>query len=226
MSEKPLIDWLEKRKESSIVKKIRDHVSKVLDTAVDVDKVFAFILSSKRAEVIQALRRVEMDEKAADNIQVSIFEELSRGDLEPKEREDLMHLIRRIDDVSDWFKVAGKNVELLLETDEPVPETLWASFKEMMKNSVDCCKSLKVTAEALGRSKEDVIKARLDVDRYELRVDELYFGVKKMMLKDVKDSRTFVVLNDLLVGIENATDSCKAAADTIYILAMARYLGR
>ncbi len=224
MSEKPLLGWLERRKESSIVLKTKHHASKVLDTAVNVDKALGLLLANKRAEVKDALHRAVMDEKAADNIEVMIFEELSRGELESKEREDLMHLVKRIDDSSDWFKVAARNLELILETGEEVPETLWSGFKEMMKNAVDCCRSLIKTLDALGLDEQAVRKAQMNVNLYEHKVDELYFGVKKMMVKEVKDARAIVVLNDLLVGIENATDACKSAADSIYLIVIARHL--
>lgn len=221
MSEKPLLHWLERRKESSVIKKAKEHVGKVLDTAVDVDRALSLLLSGRKDMIAEALHRVDMDEKAADNIEVSILEELSLGDVDSKEREDLMRIVRRIDDIADWFKVAARNLELILETGEEVPETIWSAFKEMMKNSVDCCKALRTTIDALGIDKEAVIKSRMNVDKYEHLVDELYFGVKKMMVKELKDAKAFVVLNDLLVGIENATDSCKAAADSIYVLVMA-----
>ena len=221
MSEKPLLYWLERRKESTVISKARDHVNKIVDAAVDVDRAFGLLLAGKRDEVAEAMRRVEMDEKAADNIEASIIDELSRGGIDLKEREDLMRLVRRIDDIADWFKVASRNLELILDTGEEVPDAMWSSFKEMTKNSVDCCRSLRMMIEALGHNKDEVVRARGEVDRYEHLVDELYFGVKKMMMKELKDTRAVVVMNDMLVGIENATDSCKAAADSMYILAMA-----
>jgi predicted phosphate transport protein (TIGR00153 family) len=220
LSERPLLDWLERRKESSVIVKARQHVGKVLDTAVDLDRALGFMLSGHKDEIPEALKRVEFDEKAADNLEVSIFEELSRGDMDPKEREDLMRLVRRIDDIADWYKVAGRNLELIVETGEEVPESLWGALKEMTKNSVDCCRFLKITIDAVGRNREEAMKARLEADRYEHIVDDLYFGVKKMMIKEVVDAKAVVVLNDLLVGIENATDSIKASADQAYILVM------
>jgi predicted phosphate transport protein (TIGR00153 family) len=200
--------------------KARQHVGKVLDTAVDLDRALGFMLSGRKDDIPEALKRVEYDEKAADNLEVSIFEELSRGDMDPKEREDLMRLVRRIDDIADWYKVAARNLELIVETGEEVPEVLWGALKEMTKNSVDCCRFLKVTIDALGRNKEEAMRARAEADRYEHIVDDLYFGVKKMMLKEVVNAKAVVVLNDLLVGIENATDSIKASADQAYILVM------
>ena len=220
MSERQLLDWLERRKESSVIVKARQHVGKMLDTAVDLDRALGFMVSGKRDEVPEALNLVELDEKAADNLEVSIFEELSRGEMDPEERADLMRLIRRIDDIADWYKVAARNLELIVATGEEVPEVLWSALKEMTKNSVDCCRCLRTTVEALGRDKDEALRARKEVDRYEHVVDELYFGVKKMMVKEVADAKAFVVLNDLLVGIENATDACKASADQAYILVM------
>ena len=50
-----------------------------------------------------------------------ISEELSKGDLEAKEREDLMHLTQNMDNVADWAKEAGMNLQLIIEAKVSVP---------------------------------------------------------------------------------------------------------
>ena len=218
------MDWLERRKESSVIKKLRDHVSKVLDTAIDLDRAFNMLVVGKKNGIEEALKRVDMDESAADNIESALFEELTRGDMDPKEREDLMRLVRRIDDIADWLKVSGRNLTLMLEVGGKVSQAIWSSFKEMTKNTVDCCRALRLTIEALGHDKEEIFRANREVNKYERIVDDLYFGVKVSLVKELDDARLVVVLNDLLVGIENATDSCKAAAESVYIVSMGGHI--
>ena len=155
MSDKPLLDWLERRKESSVIVKARQHIGKVLDTAVDLDRALGFQLSGRRDEIPEALHRVEMDEKAADNLEVSIFEELSRGDMDPKEREDLMRLVRRIDDIADWFKVAGRNLELIVETGAEDRVEIEIGDEQVFLESLSAGDALALLVEDEGLAIED-----------------------------------------------------------------------
>ena len=203
------------------MRKIRGLVQKVLDTMVELDNALTALVSNRPEDAHDALRRLDMNEKAADNLEVDLFEALSAGDLTPKDREDMMRLVRRVDHIADWVKVAGRNVEIVIESKIKIPADVWKAFKEMSKNAVDCCRALKKTIECFGKDAEGVLRNRETVERLEHVIDEQYIETKKILVTSVSDARAVIILNDLLVGIENATDYCKGAADMLFILVMA-----
>jgi uncharacterized protein Yka (UPF0111/DUF47 family) len=51
-------------------------------------------------------------------------------------------------------------------------------------------------------------------------VDDLYFSNRKILVKIHTNPGIVVILNDLLEGIENATDYCKHSSDTLLSLAL------
>jgi len=131
-----------------------------------------------------------------------------------------MRLVSSVDMIADWLKVSGKNVDLLLETGITIPPEVWSSFKEMTKNAVDCTLALKKMFDLYGTNYEAMLKARDEVKRLENVVDDIYFENRKFLVKIHTNPGIVVILNDLLEGIENATDFCKNAADTLLSLAL------
>lgn len=220
MTERGTLEWFRTRRESRALDLVRQHVTKVSDAAADLDDLMDAAVRGRRSELTAAFKRLLLDEKAADHVEISIVEELSRGELPAKDREDLMRLVAAVDLIADWLKVSGKNVELLQETGVTIPPEVWSSFKEMTKNTLDCARSLKTMIDAYGVDYDRMLKARDEVKRLENAVDDLYFSNRKILVKIHTNAGIVVILNDLLEGIENATDYCKHSSDTLLSLAL------
>jgi len=199
---------------------VREHVTKVVDAAADLDNLMDAAVRGRGEELLAAFKRLSMNEKAADNLEVLLVEELSRGELPPKDREDLMRLVASLDLIADWLKISGKNMELLQETGVTIPPEVWSSFKEMTKNTLDCVRALKAMVDVYGKDYDAMMKARQEVIRLEHVVDDLYFENRKILVKIHTNPGIVVILNDLLEAIENATDNCKNSADTLLSLAL------
>jgi predicted phosphate transport protein (TIGR00153 family) len=195
-------------------------VTKVVDAAEELDNVMDAAVRGRRDELVSSFKRLLMNEKAADNVEISLVQELSRGELPPKDREDLIRLVSSMDMIADWLKVSGKNVDLLQETGVTIPSEVWASFKEMTKTTLDCARFLKAMIDVYGVDYDRMIKARDEIKRLENAVDDLYFSNRKILVKIHTNPGIVVILNDLLEGIENATDYCKHSSDTLLSLAL------
>lgn len=220
MNERPLTGWLLRRRESATAKQVREHLTKVLDSTQDLDTALGHCLRDDRTRVRQALARLDMNEKAADNLEVDLFRTLARGDLEPKQREDLLLLVRRVDDISDYVKQAGLNLQLLLEWQRRVPRPFWVGLKEMTKDLVDTTRALKGAVDAFGQEEKVVLDRREEVNRLEHRIDGEYFELKRKLIRSSPDPRAMALLMDIVNGIEAAADTAKEAADQLLILVL------
>lgn len=221
MSDRALAGWLSKRRESAAARQIREHLSKVLDVVTELDNALGSCLKDDREGVIEALRRVDMEEKAADNLEIDLLRTIVRGDLEVGERQGLIILARRVDDVSDHAKQASLNLQLLLEWERRVPSEFWASFKEMSKELVDACRALKSAVQAFGYDEKKVLRWREEVQRLEHRIDGHFFDIKRRLIRSSPDARAMTLLVDILSEMEVAADMAKEAADQLLILVMA-----
>ncbi|MCJ2669590.1 MAG: DUF47 family protein [Candidatus Thermoplasmatota archaeon] len=218
MSESGMLGWFRKRRGSRAMQQTREHAKKVEDALVELDNAIAGMMAGKKPQAMEAIKRLDINETAADSIEDDIFEEISKGDMDPSARGDLMRLIRRVDSAADWAKAGSRNLEILIETGARIKPILWMRFKEVTKLNVDSGRVLRQSLEALGVSDARVLRGRKEIDRFERQVDVLYYDLKKEMLRAVDDPKAVVVLNDFLTALENASDSCAAAAEMLFIM--------
>jgi predicted phosphate transport protein (TIGR00153 family) len=213
-----LLEWFGKRRESVVTKGMRDHAQKVGDTLSELNRAMNAMTLNERDRAMDAIRRLLLSEKEADNIEDMMTGELSKGDLEARQREDLMHLVRRLDYVADWAKEAGMNLQLILEANVEVPVSLWKKYLAMTQELERAGKELKMSIDALGVNAEEVLKHERNVDVLEHILDEMYFNTKKEIFFAQMDVRAIYIMRDLLHSIENSADKCKDAADILHIL--------
>jgi predicted phosphate transport protein (TIGR00153 family) len=221
LSEKGFSSWFVKRRESLAAKHILDHVTKVVDTTIDLDNALTGLLENRHAEVVNAVKTLYLDERAADSLEVMLFEDLSKGELDPKQREALMRAVRRIDEISEHTKQAGLNIELLTQSRKTVPREYWTAYSDLSKYLVRQCKALRSAVESFGRSDDEVLKRRAEVKNLEDDIDEAYFRLRKKLILSASSPLALVVLTDILSALEDASDSARDAADSLYILVMA-----
>lgn len=219
MSEKELTSWFAKRRESVAIKMTKEHSAKVVDTVTELEKGLAAASKGNVDEAKQAVQRLFADETEADGIRRDIAVELTKGDLPPKYREDLMHLIKRLDTVADWAKDSSRNILLLLQV--KVTEDLWQKLNVMGSHLVECVWALRRSIEELERDVEKALKFLTKVDELEHRVDEDYFDIKSAFLTHKGlDAPTLIILRDLLHDMEQVADVCADTADLIRLIAI------
>lgn len=219
MSERTsLLEWFYSRRESVVSRDMRGHAQYVGDTIFEFNRAMSSLCQEDKEKAIDALKRSFLAEKAADAREQSLSEELSRGDLEEKNREDLLHLVRRMDYAADWCKEAGMNLQLVLELGIPVPSNIWNKFCIMTRELERMARGLKVCVDNLGMNNDLVIKTRREIEESEHIMDEMYFMMKKEFFMSNMDARALYLMRDLLHGIENSADNFKDSADMIHII--------
>ncbi|MFH0815585.1 MAG: DUF47 family protein [Methanobacteriota archaeon] len=218
MNEKALSSWFRKRRESTVLDTAREHLLKILDSARDMDTAMMHVEGGEKAEALKDIQRVILAEKAADNIELRMHETLATGDLPSKEREDLMHLVKRQDHISDWIKSAAMNLEILIESNVKIPPEMWGKYRVITLKAVSAVTALKGLMDSLGVNNQDIGRYAADVDRLEHEVDDDYFAIKKdLMLSDI-DPRVISVMRDLLYALENALDNVKSSSELVHII--------
>ena len=167
------------RRESVVIRGLSEHARAVGDTASELNRAVASLCAGDKTKAVEALGRMVLSEKEADMIEETMSEELSKGDLEPKEREDLLRMVRRMDYIADWAKEAGMNLQLILEADVKVPSKLWAMYQDMTRTLEQATKEVRSTIESVGVNEQRANEHAREVKRLEHILDEFYFSIKK-----------------------------------------------
>jgi len=214
--------WFAQRRKSKVLDFAFREMTLAIDTVTELEKaILAFSKGEKKAAQ-EWIEKLFPTEEEIDNLRRSIFEELTRGSLPPKDREDIMHLVKRLDVMADHVKDASRSVLVLLDSE--IPEEIWSVYVDMAKNLVDCANTLRASIEKLGSDPAEARALSQKVDIFEGKVDKDYLKAKGLFVKygSRVDPGVLLNLKDLLESMECVADSCDDTADYVRILTVAR----
>lgn len=214
--------WFAQRRKSKVLEIADRQMTLAIDTVVELEKSINAALKGKQKKAIESIERLSVTEHEIDELRRIVFEELTRGSLPSKDREDIMHLVKRLDQMADHVKDASRAVLVLLEA--KVPKVMWEQFVETAKDLVDCAGTLRKAIEKLGTNPAEAIELAKKIDQIEHRVDEKYVKSKSLLLKhsNKMDAATILLLKDLIEEMEHVADACDDTADYVRILTVAR----
>jgi predicted phosphate transport protein (TIGR00153 family) len=210
--------WFEKRRKSKVLEIAHRQMTVALDTVNDLERALKAVLANDRDAAKTTIERLFLVEEEIDELRRTVFEELTRGSLSPKDREDIMNLVKNLDRVADRVKDSGRNVLVLLDAD--VPKEVWKAFAEMASS---ISKTAAVLRESLRNLGEDNSRARAmseKVEDEENKVDQKYLDIKFLLLRygEKVNPGALLILKDLLDSMEEAADRCADTGDYIRVL--------
>lgn len=221
MNEKRIINWLADRRESKLLKELVRHSDYVVRTADEFNRAIIAMSNQDYSGVRQAIERISANEKSADNMEKSIREELIKGDLNSKEREELLRLVSRLDTIADWIKDGGRNLSMIMDMELTVDQSIWNSLIEISSQLLEIAKAMDRSLKAVLDNEDDIDSFRKNVEDLERSIDQSYYAVKKAIILNAGEVKAIFLLRDLLHCIENGADATKDASDVLHIFAIA-----
>jgi predicted phosphate transport protein (TIGR00153 family) len=214
--------WFVQRRKSKVLELADRQLTLAVDTVTELEDAIVAVTKKNLDDAKRYIEKLFLTEEEIDNLRRTIFEESTRGSLPLNDREDLMHLVKRLDVMADHVKDSGRHVLLLMQVNIPVE--LWNAFAEMAKDLVECAKALRASIEKLGSDPMEARTLSKKVDTVEKRVDEKNLYIKGLLLKSDKDvaPSALFILKDLLDSMEEVADSCDDTADYVRILTITR----
>lgn len=214
--------WFVTRRRTKILELAYRQMTLSIDTVADLERAVREASKKRDEETRKSIERLFTTEVEIDDLRRAVFEESTKGSLPSKDREDLMHLVKRLDVMADHVKDSARSVLILLEAE--VPEEIWSAYVGIAENLVKCAGVLRRAIEQLGVQPLEAKKLAQEVDRIEGVVDEEYLRSKSLLLKygSKIDPAALLILKDLLESMENVADTCDDTADYVRILAVSR----
>ena len=145
--------------------------------------------------------------------------ELSKGAaLVADYREDLLHLVKRLDTLADHTKDAARCLEMLLGSD--IPAELSDKTVFMTSKLVETAQTLRNSIEKISSAPNEAIREAKKVGEIEHAIDEEYLQSKGLFVKygTSMNCGALVIFDDLIEFIEQAADMCADTADYILVL--------
>lgn len=197
----------------------REQIKKAIDTVSELEKAILAASQGTSEEALRSVNRLFQIEEEIDDLRREVFIQLARGELRSRDREDLMHLVKRLDVMADHVKDSARCVKILIDA-PPIPSKIWEECVEISRGLVKCASALRGSIEKLESDSAGAKVLSLHVDSVEHEVDELYLRAKALLIKHSKemDPATLMTLNDLIESMEEVADSCADTADYIRII--------
>ena len=214
--------WFSQRRKSKVLELADRQLALAVETVIDLESSIDAVSKKNIADSKKHIDRLFQTEEEIDAVRRTIFEESTRGSLPFTDREDLMHLVKRLDVMADHVKDSGRSVLLLLEVN--LPKELWDAYDRMAEDLVECARVLKASIEKLGSNPAEARELSMKVDEVEKKADEKYLRVKGLLLKSdsVVTPSSLLILKDLVESMEQVADSCDDTADYVRILTITR----
>lgn len=212
-----LIKWFEKRREAKALITIQRHLALTMEIVEDLEKAIKAAVDKNEKEMRKHIERVASSEREADQLRRKVMDEVSRGELSPADRSDLMDLVKKVDMVADWNRESTRILGAIPM--EHVPNSIKNEFIEIVRYVKECTLSLQKCINKMMTKPEEALEAADEVERGEEKVDDIHEEARKLLGKeDLPKAGVAVLISQLFEAIEMIADSCEDACDQVRVI--------
>jgi len=212
-------DWFEKRRRTRGLELAHEQITKAFDTVILLHKATMSFSDGDLTETLKHIHNLYKAEEEVDKLRTDVFTELSKGAaLVADYREDLLHLVKRLDTLADHTKDAARCLEML--GDAKIPEELCKKTVYMTQKLVETAQTLRGGIEKISSNPVEAIAEAKRVENIEHDLDQEYLEAKTLFVKYGGEINcgAMVIFDDLIEFIEHAADMCADTADYILVL--------
>lgn len=216
-----LLKWFERRREERVLTLVRRHLATTMSAVEDLEKAVRAAAVDDEREMRKHIDRVTNAEREADGLRREIMNELARGELPPVDREDLMHLVKRVDMIADWSREATRILEATPIRE--VPGNLKKACVEMVEGVKECASALQRSVNRIAEKPEEALRAADQVERREEMVDDIFQNTRGLLAKETEIKvGVAILMNDLFEALEMVADSCEGTCDQVRVIIVRR----
>ncbi|MGQ9679853.1 MAG: DUF47 domain-containing protein [Candidatus Bathyarchaeia archaeon] len=213
---KKIFGWFAPKRGENVLKMVEEHLAL---TKAAVENLCIMVEETSKNEVENAklfFEKLSEMEMKADALRRDMVDELSRSEMFPEEREDLMELVRAVDWIADWSKEAGRI--LITIPFSKAPEEMKEAVLNMTKANKNCVSILVECVKTISLDPKKAIALANEVEILEEEMDELYSIARKLLATLNFDGFTvgaLILLNMFLDALETVADWCENTADIV-----------
>ena len=216
-----LLKWFEKRRETKAITIMQQHLATTMSAVEALENAVKASVIGNEEETKALIDRVMSAEKEADRLRRTVMIELAGGELPPTDREDLMHLMKRVDMVADWCRESTRVLNATPMQD--VSESLKNAAVQMVEGVRECATALRKSINSMAEKPEEALKAADEVERLEEKVDDIFENSRRLLVKEEGlKIGVAIMMNELFEAIEMAADACEDACDQVRIIVVRR----
>lgn len=212
-----LIKWFEKRRETKALSTIQKHLALTTGIVEDLENAVSAAIRLDEKEKRKFIERVTSSEREADTLRRTVMDDISKGELSPMDREDLMDLVKRVDMIADWCRESTRILGAIPM--EHVPRSIKDTMIEMVENIKVCTTSAQKCVNKMMTRPEEALQAADTVEREEEKADDVHEKARILIGKEeLPKAGVAVLISQLFEAIEQIADSCEDVSDQVRII--------
>jgi len=217
-----LIEYLKRETAVNALEKSVKHAKIVQECIKTLDIGLQVLLHEKNPEKSHDLfHKVDNLERDADNLRREIQKDVSKGELNPSVRQNLSHLVKRMDDVANCCTGVARRINTIPIKfwEESSKETI-EIILEMMSTTVECGHFLDKLVLDLLEERENIKEYSQKVNQFEHTVDLLNIKLRKGLQETEYTVNYFTIFTagNVFDILEAISDAIEAVADYILVL--------
>jgi hypothetical protein len=211
------VKWFQRRRETKALESIQQHLALTTAIVEDLEDAITAAISNNEKEMLSRVQRVTNSEKEADSLRRRIMDEISKGELAPADRADLMDLVKRVDMVADWSRESTRILGAIPM--QQVPESIQKQFVEFIKGAKGCTVLLQKCINKMMTKPEEALRAADEVEREEEKIDDIHEKARRLLGKeDLPRAGVAVLISQLFEAMEAIADTCEDACDQVRVI--------
>lgn len=213
-----IFGWMGMREQQRALEASHQHMEQVRSVVHLLKEALDQFLAGNLQQVAQIHERVTTAEREADELRRDLFDQLSEAMFLPTDREELVQMVERTDDVADYANSASR---LLVLFESPPPEELrsdLARFGELLVQAVE--KLSEALDKLLDGQRRESLQLCTAVERCEEECDSLKASLYRRLLSLDLPAGKLLLLHDLIESMENTADRAEDSADLVRVLAV------
>ncbi len=218
-----LFGWFAPKRGLSVLGMVEKHLDLTQNAAISLHTMVEVASDSNQEKGSAIFTNISRYEREADELRRKMVRELTEGEMYPEERDDLMELVRAVDQIADWSKEAGRILRTI--PFEKTPDSIKTATLNMAKANVDCVDVLKQSINALSINPSRALTLADEVEMLEETIDDLYGEVRLHFANEEFPGfsmGSLILMNEFFDAIETAADWCENTADIVRAIAVRR----
>ncbi len=217
-----LIEFLKRETALNVLEKTIKHAQIVQQCVRELEVGLKVLLKEENLEKSREnFHKVDLLEDEADKLRREILSDVSKGELNPSIRQNLSHLIKRLDDVANCSTgVARRITTIPIKFWEQSSEETLKLILEIIETTVEAVSNLdKLVIDLVGERKSVKEYAR-KINQLEHDVDLLNIKLRENLQKTEYDVNFFTIftVGNIFDILEAISDSIEGVADYIIVL--------
>lgn len=217
-----LIEYLKRETALNALEKTIKHAQKVQECVRKLDEGMQILLKEKSLEKsYDVFHKVDILEREADKLRRTIQQDISRGELDPSIRQNLSHLVKRMDDVANCCTGVARRISTVpIKFWEQTSEETLNLVSKIMTTSVECGEFLDKIVIDLVEDRKNVKEIARQINKHEHKIDILNIQLRKSLQETHYDVNFFTIftVGNIFDILEAISDSIEGVADYIMVL--------